>query len=134
MQSRGVLQRNLELVVTLAVPFLFMGFGPSLLLDQKRIDLKGFDSIVLSLSFLFPIYLVVRFNRLGVTAGAICFWLLGWLEGHVLFTYDQDREGSLLDAIWILFGWIFCYTYCVVIYFFKFGILTLLKIVQNAKR
>jgi hypothetical protein len=124
----------LELVVTLAVPFLFMHFGPSLLLDQKRIDLRGFDSIVFYLSYLFPIYLVLRFNRLGVAAGAICFWLLWWLEGHVLSTYDQGREGALLDSIWILFGWMFCYAYCAIIYLLKFGILKLLDIVQNAKR
>ena len=133
MQARALLQRNLELVVTLAMPFLFMNFGPSLLLDQKRIDLKGFDSIVFYLSFLYPIYLVLRFNRLGVAAGAICFWLLWWFEGHVLSTYDQDREGGLLDSIWIFFGWIFCYAYCAIIYLLKFGILSLLRIHNNTK-
>jgi hypothetical protein len=132
-QSRVLLQRTLEFVVAFAMPFLFIYVGPSFLLDQRRMDLKTFDSIFLMISVLFTTLAVLGFNRSGVIAGTLSLWLSWWLEDDILSAYDKDRSG-LLDSIWILFGWIFCYTYCVIIYFFKFGILTLLKMVQNAKR
>jgi hypothetical protein len=34
-----------------------------------------------------------------VVTGAISIWLLLWLEGHVLFVYDQERQGALLKFL-----------------------------------
>ena len=131
--TRASPQQILELVVVLVLTFAFMNFGPSVLLDQHRIDLKTFDTIVNNIVFLLPIYFVLRFNRLGVVTGAISLWLLLWLEGHVLFVYDKEREGALLDSIWILFGWIFCYFYSAFIYLLKFGALKLLDLITQRK-
>jgi hypothetical protein len=131
--TRASPQRILELIAVLVLTFAFMNFGPSVLLDQHRIDLKTFDTIVNNIAFLLPIYFVLRFNRLGVATGAISLWLLLWLEGHVLFVYDKEREGALLDSIWILFGWIFCYVYSAFIYLLKFGALKLLDLITQRK-
>jgi hypothetical protein len=90
--TRASPQRILELIAVLVLTFAFMNFGPSVLLDQHRIDLKTFDTIVNNIAFLLPIYFVLRFNRLGVATGAISLWLLLWLEGRVLFVYDKEKS------------------------------------------
>ena len=99
----------------LLMPALFMLLAPSLLLDQRRVSLFAFDTVVLLLSFAVPIYAVLRFNRAGIIIGGIYFWLMLIAEGNILSTYD-DQRGGILDSFWLYTGWIVGLIYCAVIY------------------
>lgn len=115
MKSRILANRILELLGILLLPALFMLLAPSLLLDQRRISLYAFDAVVLVLSFVVPIYTVLRFNWAGIIVGSIYLWLMLMTEGDILSTYDHER-GGILDAFWLYTGWIVGLVYCAVIY------------------
>ena len=115
MKWRVQANRILELVGIWLMTALFMLLGPSLLLDRGRVSLLAFDTVVLLLSFVVPIYAVLRFKRAGIIIGSIYFWLMLIAEGNILSTYD-DQRGRILDSFWLYTGWIVGLIYCAVIY------------------
>jgi hypothetical protein len=50
-----------------------------------------------------------------VLAGALFQWIALIAVGAALHELDPSRDAGLLDAVWLLFGWIAAMLYCVTI-------------------
>jgi hypothetical protein len=79
---------------------------PALSMDSPEF----IDRFCLAVSYLVPAYVVLRFRVwwLTIPIGAFVAWYSLVLAGHALFVLDPDREGSIPDTLWLLFGWIPC--------------------------
>ena len=97
------------------LPILFVLAGPSLLLDQRRVSLPAFDTIVMVLAGLVTLVVVLGFGTRGVVVGAVGAWLTLGLEGWVLATHDPAREGAMLDSLWLVGGLPVCLLVCAVV-------------------
>jgi hypothetical protein len=78
----------------------------------KAVSPQAVDNVCCIVAAALPILLVLRWNLLGVALGALVVWgtLIG--AGMLLSALDPRREAGLLDAIWLMFGWIFGLIYC----------------------
>jgi len=77
------------------------------------------DVLSLLFMFLLPLVFVLRWNLAGVVAGAILFWGIGVLAGKIAQSLNPDRDAALLDGIWLMFGFVAGFLYCVPIYIVK---------------
>jgi hypothetical protein len=83
------------------------------------------DTICLLVAVIVPIPLILRWNLLGVFLGTLVVWSSLFLAGILLSKLDPERGVSVLDGVWLLFGWIGGLMYCVPIYGVKRGVLWL---------
>jgi hypothetical protein len=77
------------------------------------------DHICITVAFILPMLLVLRWNLWGVLYGTIVFWGSLVVAGQLLSRLDEGRDAALLYHVWILFGWIAGLSYCVAIYAVK---------------
>jgi predicted membrane channel-forming protein YqfA (hemolysin III family) len=77
------------------------------------------DIICLLVAALVPIPLILRWNRLGLALGTIVIWGSLAVAGILLSALDPRREADMLDAVWLLFGWLGGLVYCLPIYLIK---------------
>ena len=64
------------------------------------------DLFCLTLAAVAPVWLVWRYDKLGMLIGAAVVWLTLLLAGIILSGLDESRETSVVDGLWLLFGWI----------------------------
>ena len=76
------------------------------------------DHVCLALAVIAPAYIVLRFRRwiFTVPLGAVICWFTLVICGHLLAVLDPEREGGMLDSIWLIFGWIPSLLYAVSLY------------------
>jgi hypothetical protein len=77
------------------------------------------DLFCLFLMFLLPLVFVLRWNLIGVVAGAILFWGIGVAAGRIAQALDPRRDVAMLDSVWVIFGLAGGLLYCVPIYLLK---------------
>jgi hypothetical protein len=77
------------------------------------------DRILAVLAFITPVYCVLRWNLPGVFIGAFLCWGILIVARSILARLDPERGGSVLDGVWLLFGWFASLVYCVTIYGLK---------------
>lgn len=65
------------------------------------------DKLGLVLWFLFPaiVVLVIKKKR-GIIIGGLIFWVIGIAIGMLLSQLDPQREGGLVDSIFLITGWL----------------------------
>lgn len=85
------------------------------------------DYLCLAAAFILPIITVLLWNVRGVVLGTLIHWGALILTGKLLALFDTAREASVLDHVWILFGWISGLAYCFIIFGAKRLILALMK-------
>lgn len=88
------------------------------------------DTICLLIAAIVPIPLVLRWNWVGVALGTVVVWGSLALAGFLLSALVPEREGAILDSIWLLFGWIGGLIYCAPIYLAKRLVLRLWRRVR----
>lgn len=88
------------------------------------------DQIGMALALIVPAYVVLRFPRWQTTVllGALSFWLILVAVGQLLAVLDPNRDARMLDAIWLLVGWIPGLTYAWLLYGIR---LCFLRIVRS---
>jgi hypothetical protein len=74
------------------------------------------DSILLIFAIGAPVYCVLRLNLFGVFVGGFVQWATLIFAGVVLTAH---RGSSILDGIWIMFGWMVGLFYCSLIFAVK---------------
>jgi hypothetical protein len=73
------------------------------------------DKVGLWISLGVPVVFVWRFRWWGVAVGALFQWIALIAVGIALHELDPNRDAGLLDAVWLLFGWVAAMLYCVTI-------------------
>lgn len=64
------------------------------------------DWLSLVIAIVAPIVLIWRLKAFGVVLGTLVPWGSLFLAGILISRLDPEREAGMLDAVWILFGWI----------------------------
>ena len=85
------------------------------------------DTLCLIAALVLPIILVLRWNRVGIVLGTLAAWGALVLAGYLLSAFDPTRGASVLDGVWLLFGWIAGLIYSVIIYGIKMATLAVLS-------
>jgi len=86
------------------------------------------DKLLMGIALVVPILLIAKWRFRGAIAGSIFVWGTLFLAGIVLSKIDPSRN-SVLDAIWMLLGFIGGAFYCVPVW----GILELVRKIINRK-
>jgi hypothetical protein len=78
------------------------------------------DKLGVVLWFLLPaiVVLVIKEKR-GIILGGIIFWLIGITIGILLTQLDPQREGGLIDSIFLFTGWLAGLIYASLIFLLK---------------
>lgn len=63
-----------------------------------------------------PVWLIIRLRWVGLILGILAHWWIGVAIGAVLSELDPQREGAMLDLIWLVGGWIAGLIYCLPIF------------------
>jgi hypothetical protein len=84
------------------------------------------DSVCLFVAYIIPIPLVLALGGRGVFVGAVIVWVTLYLAGALLSELDPNRQSSILDGVWLLFGWVGGLLYCGLLYCARVIILALL--------
>jgi hypothetical protein len=84
------------------------------------------DIVLFIAQFALPVYFVFRWKRMswraiGVFLGTFAFYVIGVISGIVLNALDPERT-HLLDAVWIFFGLIPSFMYCLILFAIRLGL------------
>jgi membrane protein YqaA with SNARE-associated domain len=63
-----------------------------------------------------PVWLIIRMRWIGLLLGVLSHWWIGIATGVILSELDPQREGAMLDVIWLVGGWIAGLIYCLPIF------------------
>jgi hypothetical protein len=66
-----------------------------------------------------PAGIVLGLRPYGILLGALSFWWLGLLIGWLLSELDPNRNGSLIDAIFLVTGWLAGLAYALLVFGLK---------------
>jgi hypothetical protein len=77
------------------------------------------DRILFVLAFAVPVFCVVRYNFRGTLVGAFFFWIILLLAGPVSSGFDPERHATVVDGVWLLFGWVAGFLYAFALYGLK---------------
>lgn len=70
------------------------------------------DQTCLWIAALAPIPLIIWRRWIGFVLGALVVWATLIIAGILLSQLDPQRDGGMLDTVWLLFGWIGGAMYC----------------------
>jgi hypothetical protein len=77
------------------------------------------DVIFLLVALVVPVWLIIRFNIVGLILGALFFWVVLILCYELLNQLDPKRDRAIHDALWLGVGWFGGLMYCLPIYGIK---------------
>ena len=79
---------------------------------------QSVDQFCLWFSVLAPACVVLPFRRalFTVPLAAVIPWVTLWVCGRLLSDLDPEREGGIVDSIWLLFGWLPSLLYALALY------------------
>lgn len=82
------------------------------------------DALCLIMAAVLPVIAVWKMKRawLGLAIGAFCNWGMLVFAGMILHAMDSQRDATMLDTIWLLFGWIASLVYAGMLAAIKIGI------------
>ena len=88
------------------------------------------DQICLWAAVIIPVPLIIAFRWIGVALGTVVVWVSLVVAGVWISSLDPKRDASMLDSIWLLFGWLGGLLYCLPI----FGLRELVAYVSRRRR
>lgn len=89
------------------------------------------DCLCVGVVIVLPILAVLRWNLSGVILGVLIAWGSPLVAGALISDIAPGSRGDahgMLDAVWLLFGWIFGLLYCLLIYGMKRLVLFVIRL------